>query len=132
MSNSAKDFDWPSSDVVYALRDGKLVIGKYSYSEQKITSLTATEITSTDRIQIHYIKRSYNALATDLQASPEHPTQFHEAFVFKVLERLWVMKGDLNRAKYYKDEYQRCVMMAKKYRNENKDGSNYSIIQHQI
>lgn len=132
MSNPAKDFNWPSNDIVYAIKDGQLAIGKFDYAEQKITSLTTEEITSTDRIQIHYIKRSYNALTADLTDEPEHPTQFHEGFTYKVLERLWVMKGDLNRAKYYKDEYQKCVMMAKKYRNENKDGSNYSIVQHQM
>ncbi len=132
MSDLAKDFDWPSSDIVWTIRDKKLIIGKYDYGEQKITSLKSSEIDSTDRIRIHYIKRSNNPLTTDLTDVPEHPSQFHEAFVFKVLERLWVIKGDLNRANYYKSEYQRCVMMAKKYRNESKDGTNYSIIQHQV
>lgn len=131
MSDLAKDFDWPTADLVYTIRDGKLVIGKYDYAEHKLTSLKTAEISSTDRLQIHYIKRSNSPLTADLTDTPEHPSQFHEAFVFKVLERLWVIKGDMNRANYYKAEYQRCVMMAKKYRNDNKDGTNHAVVQHQ-
>lgn len=128
----AKDFNWPSQDLVWAIRDGDLALAKYDYGEQKITSLTSAEITSSDVIQIHYIKRSNSPLGTTLTTSPEHPTQFHEAFVYRVLEQLWIIKGDMNRANYYKAEWQRCIMMAKRYRNESKDGTNYAIVQHQI
>ena len=83
MSDLAKDFDWPTADLVYTIRDGKLVIGKYDYAEHKLTSLKTAEISSTDRLQIHYIKRSNSPLTADLTDTPEHPSQFHEAFVLK-------------------------------------------------
>ena len=31
MTDLAKNFDWPTNDLVYALRDYKLIIGKWDY-----------------------------------------------------------------------------------------------------
>jgi len=128
---TANKFDWPTSDLVWAIRDYKLVIGKIDYTEGKITSLTASEIEAGDLVQIHYDAKGgrFNETLTD---EPSYPGQFHEGIMNRVLEQLWIKKGDANRAAYYKNEYRECVMMAKKFINESKDGSNYNIVQHQL
>lgn len=125
----AKDFSWPTNDVVWAIRDYKLIIGKYDYQENKLTSLTSSEIEGTDKLQIHYESKS-TKFTTDINIAPDYPPQFHDGIMFKVLEQLWIKEGDANRASYYRAEYQNCVNMAKRYVNESKDGTNYNIVQH--
>jgi len=128
---TANKFDWPTNDLVWAIRDYKLILGKYDYQENKITSLTASEIEATDELQIHYESKGgrFNATLTD---EPGYPSQFHDGIMFKVLEQLWIQKGDANRAAYYKNEYKECINMAKRFINESKDGSNYVIVQHSM
>tara|TARA_B100000214_G_scaffold108863_2_gene76789 strand:+ start:2781 stop:3173 length:393 start_codon:yes stop_codon:yes gene_type:complete len=129
--SKAKDFSWPTNDVVWAIRDYKLIIGKYDYQENKLTSLTSSEIEGTDKLQIHYESKS-TKFTTDTSIAPDYPPQFHDGIMFKVLEQLWIKEGDANRASYYRAEYQNCVNMAKRYVNESKDGTNYNIVQHQF
>jgi len=129
---TANKFDWPTSDLVWAIRDYKLVIGKVDYTEGKVTSLTASEIETGDLVQIHYDAKSVKFTTAIATESPSYPEQFHEGIMNRVLEQLWIKKGDANRAAYYKNEYRECVMMAKKFINESKDGSNYNIVQHQL
>tara|TARA_R100000808_G_C2147627_1_gene155624 strand:+ start:2368 stop:2763 length:396 start_codon:yes stop_codon:yes gene_type:complete len=131
MTTKASKFDWPTNDVVWAIRDYKLIVGKYDYQENKITSLVSDEIDGTDELQIHYESKS-TKFTTNIDLEPDYPSQFHEGIMFKVLEQLWIQKGDANRAAYYKNEYTECVMMAKKYINENKDGTSFVIAQHSM
>ena len=129
MTTKASKFEWPTNDIVWAIRDYKLIIGEYDYQENKITSLVASELEGTDELQIHYEAKSAK-FTTDISVSPEYPSQFHDGIMYKVLEQLSVKAGDANKASYYRAEYQNCVNMAKKYINESKDGTNYVITQH--
>jgi|TARA_B100000214_G_C23969978_1_gene629597 hypothetical protein len=129
MTQVAKDFDWPTNDLVYTLRDYTLIIAKWDYVKDKLTSLDSTELTVGDTIRIHYAKKSTRFTA-DLTASPSFPSEFHEAPMYRVLQQLHASKGNVQQALYYKAEYKECVMMAKKYKNRGKDDSNYSINQH--
>ena len=129
MTQVAKDFDWPTNDLVYTLRDYTLIIAKWDYVKDKLTSLDSTELTVGDTIRIHYAKKS-TRFTTDLTASPSFPSEFHEAPMYRVLQQLHASKGNVQQALYYKAEYKECVMMAKKYKNRGKDDSNYSINQH--
>jgi hypothetical protein len=129
---TASKFEWPTNDLVWAIRDYKLVIGKIDYTENKITSLVSSEIESNYLIQIHYEAKSTKFIAGDLTDVADYPSQFHDGVMNKVLEQLWIKKGDVNRAAYYKNEYRECVMMAKRFVNESKDGSNFHIAQHSM
>tara|TARA_X000001382_G_scaffold119173_1_gene99786 strand:- start:149 stop:544 length:396 start_codon:yes stop_codon:yes gene_type:complete len=129
MTTKASKFEWPTNDIVWAIRDYKLIIGEYDYQENKITSLVANELESTDELQIHYEAKS-TKFTTNIGLAPEYPSQFHDGIMYKVLEQLSVKAGDANKASYYRAEYQNCVNMAKKYINESKDGTNYIITQH--
>jgi hypothetical protein len=129
MTQVAKDFDWPTNDLVYTLRDYTLVIAKWDYVKDKLTSLDTTELTSGDTIRIHYAKKS-TRFSTTLTDSPSFPSEFHEAPMYRVLQQLHASIGNIQQAMYYKAEYKECVMMAKKYKNRGKDDSNYSINQH--
>ena len=131
MTDAAKNFDWPTNDLVYAIRDYKLIIAKWDYVKDKLTSLDSTELTVGDSIRIHYAKKGtrFSQLLTD---TPEFPAEFHEAPVYRVLEQLHASRGNIQQAMYYKAEYKECVMMAKKYKNRGKDDSNYAINQHSM
>jgi len=53
MTDVAKNFDWPTNDLVYTLRDYTLIIAKWDYVKDKLTSLDSTELTVGDSIRIH-------------------------------------------------------------------------------
>jgi hypothetical protein len=131
MTDLAKNFAWPTNDLVYTLRDYTLIIAKWDYVKDKLTSLDSSELSVGDTIRIHYAKkgRSFSELLTD---TPEFPAEFHEAPVYRVLEQLHASRGNIQQAMYYKAEYKECVMMAKKYKNRGKDDSNYAINQHSM
>tara|TARA_E500000331_G_C16906895_1_gene561663 strand:- start:165 stop:578 length:414 start_codon:yes stop_codon:yes gene_type:complete len=135
MTQVAKDFDWPTNDLVYTLRDYTLIVAKWDYVKDKLTSLDSSELTSGDTIRIHYAKKSLRFTTSpvanvDLSESPSFPSEFHEAPMYRVLQQLHASAGNIQQAMYYKAEYKECVMMAKKYKNRGKDDSNYSINQH--
>lgn len=123
------DFDWPTNDIVYTLRDYAIIIGKWDYVKDKLSSLASSELTSGDKLRIHYAKKGLR-FGTDLTHSPSFSSEFHEAPMNRVLEQLHAQAGGMQQAMYYKAEYKECVMMAKKYKNRGKDDSNYSINQH--
>lgn len=129
MTQYAKNFDWPTNDIVYTLRDYTLIIAKWDYVKDKLTSLDSTELSVGDTIRIHYAKKSYR-FTTDLTKTPSFPSEFHEAPLYRVLQQLHASRGNIQQAMYYKTEYRECIMMAKKYKNRGKDDSNYSINQH--
>lgn len=125
------DFDWPTNDVVYTLRDYAIIIGKWDYVKDKLSSLASSELTSGDKLRIHYAKKG-TRFGTDLTVSPSFSSEFHEAPMNRVLEQLHAQAGSMQQAMYYKAEYKECVMMAKKYKNRGKDDSNYTINQHSM
>ena len=129
MTQYAKNFDWPTNDIVYTLRDYTLIIAKWDYVKDKLTSLDTTELSVGDTIRIHYAKKS-SRFSTDLTETPSFPSEFHEAPLYRVLQQLHASRGNIQQAMYYKAEYRECIMMAKKYKNRGKDDSNYSINQH--
>jgi len=127
----ASKFDWPTDDLVYAFRDNKILIGKWDYSEDKITSLTSSEIDSGYKITIHYKKKG-TKFTTNLAQAPDYPNQFHEALMYRVLEQLHAQRGNPKTVMYYKAEWKECVNMAKAYKNKGRDGSNYAIRPHDM
>jgi len=130
MTQYAKNFDWPTNDIVYTLRDYTLIIAKWDYVKDKLTSLDTTELSVGDTIRIHYAKKSSRFTAENLNQGPSFPSEFHEAPLYRVLQQLHASRGNIQQAMYYKAEYRECIMMAKKYKNRGKDDSNYSINQH--
>ena len=126
---TAANFDWPSDDLVYTLRDYKLIIAKWDYISNTFTSLVSAEVAAGDTLRIHYAKKGLR-FGTTLSESPEFPSEFHEAPMNRVLEQLHAQAGSMQQAMYYKSEYRECVIMAKKYKNRAKDDSNYTINQH--
>ena len=52
--------------------------------------------------------------------------------MYRVMEQLSARKGDYKGAQYYMQEYQKCVMMAKKYTNKGRDGSSISVAPHEF
>ena len=131
MTQEAKNFDWPTNELVYTLRDYALVIAKWDYVKDKISSLASSEITSGDTLRIYYAKKGLR-FGADLTDSPSFPAEFHEAPMNRVLEQLYAQSGNMRQAMYYKNEYKECVMMAKKYKNRGKDDSNYAINLHEM
>jgi hypothetical protein len=137
MTDAAKDFNWPTNDLVYTLRDYALIIAKWDYVKDKLSSLDSSELTTGDTIRIHYAKKGLrfttgNVASVDLGESPSFPSEFHEAPMYRVLQQLHASAGEIQQAMYYKAEYKECTMMAKKYKNRGKDDSNYSINQHSM
>jgi|TARA_R110000751_G_scaffold61252_1_gene127488 hypothetical protein len=131
MTQIAKDFSWPTNEIVYTLRDYAIIVAKWDYVKDKLSSLASSELTSGDTLRIHYAKKG-TRFSTSLTAVPSFPSEFHEAPMNRVLEQLYAQAGLLQQAMYYKAEYKECVMMAKKYKNRGKDDSNYSINQHSM
>ena len=129
MTDKAKNFDWPTNDLVYTLRDYTLIIAKWDYVKDTLTSLDTLELTAGDTIRIHYAKKGLR-FGTTLTHTPSFPSEFHEAPMYRVLQQLNASRGEVQKAMYYKSEYKECVMMATKYKNRGKDDSNYAITQH--
>lgn len=125
----ASKFDWPTDELVYAIRDNKILVGKWDFTQDKITSLVTSEIDSGFKITIHYKKKG-TKFGTNLAVSPSYPNQFHDGIMYRVLEQLHAQRGNPKTALYYKAEYKECVMMAKRFKNQGRDGSNYAIRQH--
>ena len=55
MTDKAKNFDWPTNDLVYTLRDYTLIIAKWDYVKDKLPSLDTLELTAGDTIIFWYI-----------------------------------------------------------------------------
>jgi len=131
----ASKFDWPTDELVYAIRDNKILVGKWDFTQDKITSLVTSEIDSGFKITIHYKKKGTKftispVASVDLSETPSYPNQFHDGIMYRVLEQLHAQRGNPKTALYYKAEYKECVMMAKRFKNQGRDGSNYAIRQH--
>lgn len=116
---------------VWWVKLGKLGIGYWDDTEAKIKSFTSSDITSGDKIRILY-RRKPTKLTSDLTVSPDIPGQFHKGIMYRVMEQLSARKGDYKGAQYYMQEYQKCVMMAKKYTNKGRDGSSISVAPHEF
>ena len=64
-------------EKLWWIKDGKLGISIYDYSEDKFTDIASGDITSGDKIQIHYLRKT-KKLTTTLSDSPDIPKQFHD------------------------------------------------------
>lgn len=113
------------SEKVWWLKDGKLGIATYSYSTGKMTTLSDTG----DTIRIHYVKKA-TALTTTLTDVPGIPSQFHEALIARVMEKLYARKGMMVEARYWRAEWQDYLKSGIMHANRAKDGTNYSVVQH--
>ena len=116
-------------EKLWWIKDGKLGISTYDYSEDKYTDIKATDFTAGDTVQIHYTRKT-KKLGTTLSDSPDIPSQFHDGLVSRVLEKLFARAGDLNSASYWKNEWLLMVKSAKQYEGKHRDGSEYAIKQH--
>jgi len=108
---------------------GKLGIGHWDQTTGDISSLASGDIESGDKIRILY-RRKPEKLTSTLSDKPDVPEQFHKAIMYRVMEQLSARKGDYKGAKYYQSEYEKCLRMAKKYTNRERDGSAFSISQY--
>mgnify|MGYP003141398899 FL=1 len=116
-------------EKLWWIKDGKLAISSYDYSEDKYTDVSSSDISAGDKIQIHYTRKA-KKLDTDLSKRPDIPAQFHDGLVSRVLEKLYARKGMMNEASYWKNEWMMMMKSAKQYENKHRDGSNYAIQQH--
>ena len=116
-------------EKLWWIKDGKLGISIYDYSEDKFTDIASGDITSGDKIQIHYLRKT-KKLTTTLSDSPDIPKQFHDGLVSRVLEKLYARKGMMNETGYWKTEWLEMLKAAKQYENKHRDGTEYAVQQH--
>lgn len=116
-------------EKLWWIKNGKLGISIYDYSEDKFTDIASGDITSGDTVQIHYLKKT-KKLTTTLSDAPDIPKQFHDGLVSRVLEKLYARKGMMNETTYWKNEWLEMLKAAKQYENKHRDGSEYAIQQH--
>jgi|14BtaG_2_1085337.scaffolds.fasta_scaffold27697_3 hypothetical protein len=119
-----------SKTKVWWVKLGKLGIGYWDDINSEMKSFSAADITSGDTIRILY-RRKPTKLTSTLSGKPDVPEQFHKAIMYRVMEQLSARKGDYKGAKYYQSEYEKCLIMAKKYTNKGRDGSYVSIVHHE-
>ncbi len=110
---------------------GKLGIGYWDDTEGEVKSFGADDISAGDKIRILY-RRKPTKLTSTLSEKPDVPEQFHKAIMYRVMEQLSARKGDFKGAQYYMKEYEKCVIMAKKYTNKGRDGSHIAIAPHEF
>ncbi|HBZ38333.1 MAG TPA: hypothetical protein DEO59_07560 [Balneola sp.] len=116
-------------EKLWWIKDGKIGVSIYDYSEDKYTDIAAADITAGDTVQIHYTRKT-KKLDTDLTISPDIPQQFHDGLVSRVLEKLYARKGAMNETAYWKNEWATMLKAAKQYEGRHRDGSEYSIKQY--
>jgi len=102
------------ANKVWWIKDGKLGIG--SLSNGKITNLAAT---TGSKIKVHFYKKP-TAFTTTLSETPEYPSQFHEALIFKVMQRLAAQEKDFKMSSYWRSEYREMLREAKRYVNKGR------------
>lgn len=113
------------SEKVWWLKDGKLGIATYNYSTGKMTTLSDTG----DTIRIHFVKKA-SALTVTLSGSPDIPSQFHDALIARVMEKLYARKGMMVETRYWRAEWQDYLKSGIVHANKAKDGTSYSVAQH--
>ena len=116
-------------EKLWWIKDGKIGISVYDYSEDKYTDIAAADIAAADKIQIHFLRKT-KKLGTDLTKSHDIPKQFHDGLVSRVLEKLYARKGMMNETGYWKNEWLTMIKTAKQYENKHRDGTPYAVKQH--
>jgi hypothetical protein len=116
---------------VWFIKDGKLGIGVYSESTNKITTLDVTGKT----LRVHHYKRPDKFTSSDLTKKISElgenvtfPDALAYGVVCKVMQKCAEIKGNPQMAQYYKSEYMDYVRRGKRIKNENKISGGYDII----
>jgi len=103
------------------IKDGQLGIGTLSDSD------VLAAVTEVKTVKVHYSRKA-TAFTTDLTEVCEIPSQFHEALVARVNEKLYARQGKLNEARYWRAEWKEYLRSAMRYVNRNRDNSGYLVV----
>jgi|26BtaG_2_1085354.scaffolds.fasta_scaffold20832_3 hypothetical protein len=109
------------------IKDGKLGIGYLSEDNEGDTTLTAVD--EAKEVKVHYRRKAEHFTST-LSASPEFSSQFHEALICRVLEKLYARKSALPETRYWRAEWQDYLKAGRQHVNKSKDGTSYGIRQY--
>lgn len=120
---------------VWWTRAGKLGVGKYSDSTHKITTFDSDDIgTGPYNLRVWFTKRDTQFTAT-LTATPNIPSQFHDALVARVMTQLYnkeaaklaregkieAAQAMLALARINMGEWKKALLDGKKFANLGKD-----------
>lgn len=116
-------------DHVYWIERDGIGIAKYDSSENVDNRFTGPAASKTITI---FATKYADDFTTTLSASSEIPSEFHDALVFRAVQRGYEVKMAQNpemakNASYFQGGFDKLLAEGKKYSNQDRVGGGYSI-----
>ena len=119
-------------DHVYWIERDKIGIAKYAPNEDKDNQFTGPAVGKAITL---FVVKEATALTTDLTEVPGIPEEFHDALIFRAIQRGYELKMAqditvVQTASYFRAGFEKAVKEGKKYANKGRDGSSWHIKHH--
>jgi len=119
-------------DHVYWIERDKIGIAKYAPNEDKDNQFTGPAVGKAITL---FVVKEATALSADLTDVPGIPEEFHDALIFRAIQRGYELRMAqdpkiVNTASYFRAGFEKAVKEGKKYANKGRDGSSWHIKHH--